>query len=103
MKQTISVRKCSLGVATRFMLHAGELTACTPAQIEGSSAAFTLWSAQGLLQVSVAKLILGQSLIYMFKIGFKSNQRNDAWINFAFFAELGIVNLLEPYNILRHQ
>lgn len=103
MKQTISVRKCSLGVATRFMLHAGELTACTPAQIAGSSAAFTLWSAQGLLQVSVAKLILGQSLIYMFKIGFKSNQRNDAWINFAFFAELGIVNLLEPYNILRHQ
>lgn len=33
MKQMINVRKCSLGVATQFILPVGELTICTPIRI----------------------------------------------------------------------
>lgn len=42
------------------------------------------------------------NLHVIFKTGFKSEHRNSAWVCLAFFTEPGI-NLIKPYNTLRHQ
>lgn len=73
-----------------FMLPVGELPVCT---LHGCFAYLhtCVWSAQRLLQVHLA--ISVESLIYIFKIGFKSAHRNGAWINLTFFTELSNLSL----------